>query len=271
MPIPAPRPTIDAIRPITSASSTTDPMTWPREAPIDRSSASSRVRWATMMENVLRMMKMPTNNAMPHEPEQHVVEELQALVDLVGLLLRQHRTGLDVVAGAELGRDGVPQRVVRRALGRGDGDAGEHVLLAQQQLLRDRLGERHRQLAAQRVTAARVLVDSGDLEGLLGFQREQRDVVADLETTGRREIPAQDDLVVRGRRLALADLLLAGARPVETEPGRARRGDDLAVLADRPRGPLHVTDGRRHARHRLHVGDRLRRQRFRLLALLRLR
>ena len=43
-------------------------MTWPRLAPRARISASSRVRCATMMENVLRMRKMPTNSATPAKP-----------------------------------------------------------------------------------------------------------------------------------------------------------------------------------------------------------
>ena len=39
-------------------------MTCRRLAPSARSSASSRVRWATMIENVLKMMNAPTNSAM---------------------------------------------------------------------------------------------------------------------------------------------------------------------------------------------------------------
>ena len=52
-PRPPSSPRIEASRPITSASSTTERSTWRRVAPSIRSSASSRVRWATVIENVL--------------------------------------------------------------------------------------------------------------------------------------------------------------------------------------------------------------------------
>ena len=40
-------------------------MTWRREAPIARSRADSRVRWATRIENVLWMLNVATTSAMP--------------------------------------------------------------------------------------------------------------------------------------------------------------------------------------------------------------
>ena len=64
IPIPARRPRADATKPVTNASTTTDVMTCRRLAPIARSSAISRVRCATMIENVLKMMNAPTNSAM---------------------------------------------------------------------------------------------------------------------------------------------------------------------------------------------------------------
>jgi hypothetical protein len=51
--IPTIRPRIDAARPIAVDSSPIDASTWVREAPIARSNADSRVRWAMMIENVL--------------------------------------------------------------------------------------------------------------------------------------------------------------------------------------------------------------------------
>ncbi len=39
--------------------------TWRREAPIARSSADSRVRWATRIENVLWMLNVATTRAIP--------------------------------------------------------------------------------------------------------------------------------------------------------------------------------------------------------------
>ena len=64
---PRPRnsPTIEASRPITSASSITDRSTWRRVAPSVRSVASSRVRWAIVIESVLAITKLPTNSAIP--------------------------------------------------------------------------------------------------------------------------------------------------------------------------------------------------------------
>ncbi len=48
---------------MTRASSSTDCVTCERDAPMARNSASSRLRWATRIENVLTMRKVPTNSA----------------------------------------------------------------------------------------------------------------------------------------------------------------------------------------------------------------
>ena len=52
-PRPATMPTIEASTPMANASSMTERMTCRREAPIVRSIASSRERWATVIESVL--------------------------------------------------------------------------------------------------------------------------------------------------------------------------------------------------------------------------
>ena len=52
-PMPATKPMIDATIPMTSASTIMLPSTWRRLAPMARSRAVSRWRWATMIENVL--------------------------------------------------------------------------------------------------------------------------------------------------------------------------------------------------------------------------
>jgi hypothetical protein len=62
-PIPSTMPRIDASRPITVASSSTERSTCRRLAPSVRRIANSRVRWATVIENVLKMMKAPTSTA----------------------------------------------------------------------------------------------------------------------------------------------------------------------------------------------------------------
>ena len=58
--------------PITSASRITEPRICRREAPIVRSVANSRTRWATVIESVLKMTKAPTKSAMTAEGEQEV-------------------------------------------------------------------------------------------------------------------------------------------------------------------------------------------------------
>jgi len=52
-PTPSTTPALDAKAPMSSASSRIDRITWRRLAPMARSSAVSRVRWATVMVNVL--------------------------------------------------------------------------------------------------------------------------------------------------------------------------------------------------------------------------
>jgi hypothetical protein len=59
------RPSTEATAPTTVASSRTDASTWARLAPRARSRASSLVRCATRIENVLEITKMPTSRAMP--------------------------------------------------------------------------------------------------------------------------------------------------------------------------------------------------------------
>ena len=59
------RPMTDAMKPITSASTITEVSTCRRDAPIVRSVANSRVRWATVIESVLKMTNAPTKSAMP--------------------------------------------------------------------------------------------------------------------------------------------------------------------------------------------------------------
>ena len=61
---PSPRPTVDATSPVSAASPSTEPNTCRRPAPTRRSSASSRVRWPTVIDRVLKIVKAPTNRAM---------------------------------------------------------------------------------------------------------------------------------------------------------------------------------------------------------------
>ena len=88
---PRKRPTIDAITPIASASTTTDIRTWRRDAPSVRSVASSRVRCAIVIESELTITKAPTKSAMQPEREQEVAQERDELVRVLGVLLAPAR------------------------------------------------------------------------------------------------------------------------------------------------------------------------------------
>ncbi len=61
---PSPRPISDDTSPTMAASPSTERNTWRRLAPTMRRSASSRVRWPTVMEKVFKMVKPPTKSAM---------------------------------------------------------------------------------------------------------------------------------------------------------------------------------------------------------------
>ncbi len=58
-------PSTEASRPTSAASTRTAISTWREEAPSVRSIANSRARWATVIENVLKIRKAPTKTAIP--------------------------------------------------------------------------------------------------------------------------------------------------------------------------------------------------------------
>ena len=62
-----------------AASPSTERKTWRRLAPTMRSSASSRVRWPTMMEKVLKMVKAPTKREMKAKTKSAVEKKERAL------------------------------------------------------------------------------------------------------------------------------------------------------------------------------------------------
>ena len=68
MPMPAPMPRIEPTTPRSSASTTIDRLIWTRSAPMARIRPISRVRWATSIEKVLKIRKMPTRKAIPAKP-----------------------------------------------------------------------------------------------------------------------------------------------------------------------------------------------------------
>ena len=67
-PIPAAIPMAEASTPIASDSTTTERSTWRLLAPSVRSVASSRVRWAIVIESVLKITNAPTKSAIPPKP-----------------------------------------------------------------------------------------------------------------------------------------------------------------------------------------------------------
>ena len=67
-PNPANSPMTEASNPITKPSITTERMTCLREAPSVRSVANSRVRWATVIDRVLKITNAPTNSAIAPKP-----------------------------------------------------------------------------------------------------------------------------------------------------------------------------------------------------------
>ena len=77
---PRPRPINEATRPTAAASPRTDRNTWRRLAPSTRSRASSRVRWPTMIEKVLKMVNPPTNSEMKAKINRAVEKNPRALL-----------------------------------------------------------------------------------------------------------------------------------------------------------------------------------------------
>ncbi len=67
-PTPRAKPTAEATRPTTAASASTERVICLRDAPTARIRATSLVRWATSIVNVLEIRKTPTKSAMPAKP-----------------------------------------------------------------------------------------------------------------------------------------------------------------------------------------------------------
>ena len=81
---PSPRPTSEATRPRRPASTSTDRNTCRRLAPTIRNRASSRVRWPTRIEKVLKMVNPPTNREMKAKTSSAVEKKPSAwLIELV--------------------------------------------------------------------------------------------------------------------------------------------------------------------------------------------
>ena len=158
-PSPATTPRAEPSAPMIVASSSIPVSTCPRVAPSVRSSPSSRMRWATVIANVLKIRKLPTSSATPPDDEQHDAEERQVVLDVLRLALGRLRPRLDEVARRQRGVDAARQLARRDAVVGLDGDAVEAVLLLHQPLC---LGQR--QLGGARPARGRVPepLDAGD-------------------------------------------------------------------------------------------------------------
>ena len=131
IPSPATMPSTEASSPMTSASPVMLAEHLAREAPRARSIANSRRRWATVIENALKMMKAPTSTAMP--PKQSRTGRRKppmASLICLGLVGGRLRARLDLGVGGQRRPDRSapacpPTRRLR--LGVDLGDAALHV------------------------------------------------------------------------------------------------------------------------------------------------
>ena len=172
-------PSAEASMPIAKPSTSTERRTWRREAPSVRSVASSRVRWATVIDSVLKMTNAPTNSATAAEREQEVLDELRErrrcpwplafACSVAGLHLRvRGQQRLDLAD--ERGRRDAPLRRDRDQV---------VALLPEQRLGRRHVEDRDRR-AAERVDGA----EGGDADDAVVLRRPLdggADRVADLE------------------------------------------------------------------------------------------
>ena len=124
---PRPRPISDDTSPTMAASPRTERNTWRRLAPTMRSSASSRVRWPTVMEKVFKMVKPPTKSAMKAKTSRAVLRKPRAWpMALVASLT----TVWPVTTSTPWGRTRAMERWTWRLVGAGPGDDVDGVELA---------------------------------------------------------------------------------------------------------------------------------------------
>ena len=118
------------------ASSSTDRATWRRLAPIARSRASSRLRWATRIEKVLTIRKAPTVRAMPAKTSRKVVtNDSASSIRLAARAAVASPVAAWVSFGQHLG-DGGEQLLLAGAGGRRHPHLREGVVALEEQLLR---------------------------------------------------------------------------------------------------------------------------------------
>ena len=223
-------------RPSTNASASTERRTCPRLAPTARSSASSRVRWATSIEKVLKMRKIATNSAMNANASRNVLMNWNVVSSRSAMSALRCCTGL----GARILRhdcgDSRGERVLRDARVGPHRDARDLVVrLEQQRLGRGQVEDRQRRAVAARDAPRHQAGDHGLHGAARGIDAHR---VADLHPGGvgrrleQRDLPAADGGLAGGER-ERAD------RRVGHPRGAARRrtgtAHDLAVGPDHQR------------------------------------
>ena len=244
-PTPATRPATDASTPTTSASISTERLTCRPEAPIARSIAMSRVRWATVIENVLLMMKAPTKTATNANTSMITVNGLMSAATAAWSCSIERGAGDDLDAVSDRGLHGGCDIGLRHTRIGGDGD---RVRLARggEQLGGGGVGEQHRGRTRRRVLAGEG-GDAGDRElprlalrehgryvaqlvaGLVGARLVDHDLVV-----GRRSVPA-GELV--GIEVGDVDPVAAERRVLaHVADGLAVAPDELGVPVDAQRG-----------------------------------
>ena len=240
MRMPTKKPRIDATNPVIAASTSTDVITWARVAPSARNSASSRVRCATRMLNVLMMRKLPTNSEMNAKTSSGV--PMNVLIVELGALLRGRRRLLPGLCHrvTRQGRgDVLPEHDVGHAALRADKDAVVLVLPFQDPF-RGRLGEQRDGCAGQ-VVGGPVPREAGDREVFLDASEEH----------DRQRLSNREPILCRCARIDhdVSRLCRCGAAaqairrdrtigdPVGAECRRTVAADRLPVVADQ-RGAL---------------------------------
>ena len=233
--MPTKKPRIDATKPVTAASVSTDVITWARVAPSARNKANSRVRCATRMLKVLMMRKLPTNSEMKAKTSSGV--PMNVLMVELGALLRRRRrllTGLCHGIAGQCSGETLAQHHVGDAALRAHQDAVVLVLPFE-----DAVGGGFREQRDGRtgqVVRGSVTRDTGDREVLFdASEKHDRQGLTDDQVVFRRGACIDDHVggPLRGRALAEVVRRYVGVGdPVGAEGRWPVATDRLPVVAD---------------------------------------
>ena len=215
-----------------------------RDAPIVRSSADSRVRWATRIENVLWMQNAATSIAMPGEDDE---ERLERVEEVVAELVRGPAwcAGVPVIASTprgSTGSDAREQLLLRDAVV-GAHDDARHLTRAGDVLL-GRVEREERVRDGAEAVLAPERRDPDDRH-LVRLGRRHQGRVADVQVAVLGRAAVDHDLVRRARRAPFRDAERVELRIVDPAARERRRtvaaervavlAADLAVALDRRR------------------------------------